>query len=235
MSGTVEACVNRLQQHFGPGVLCDVVSADGDPGRLLAEELALVADAVPARRREFAAGRECARRLLGRIGFQPAPLLAAADRAPIWPSGAIGSISHGEGVCAVAVSRSERLTSLGLDVEPDEPLEEDLWPTICTPREIRHLSSLPHALRGRTARLYFSAKECTYKCLYPLTRIALGFHDVEIELPSGGEEFHAVLARGSSAFEPGQRLQGFRLAEAGVLLTGIALPAACARERVVVP
>ena len=48
-------------------------------GELYPQELALISKAIDKRRREFAAGRACAREALGAIGYAPMPILQAAS------------------------------------------------------------------------------------------------------------------------------------------------------------
>jgi 4'-phosphopantetheinyl transferase EntD len=70
----------------------------------------------------------------------------------------------------VAVAaRAQHVRSLGLDVEPDAPLDPELWDEVCAPAEAAWLAAQAPARRGRLAKLVFSAKECAYKCQYPLT------------------------------------------------------------------
>ena len=223
-----------LRQGFGAEVRCDVVPLEEAPAALLPEERAAVAAAGPVRLREFAAGRACARRLLGELGFAPGPILQASDRSPAWPPGAVGSIAHDRRVCAVAVGRAAELRSLGLDAEPDEPLEEELWSAICTPRELAALSAVARGARrgrqareagGRLARLLFSAKECAYKCLHPLTRTALELPDVDVELLPGADRFRAKLLRPAGSFAAGSTLEGFFVGCAGSIVTAISLRA----------
>jgi 4'-phosphopantetheinyl transferase EntD len=221
MSQVHEACASLLRKHFGSEVLCAVVSVDEDPGKLLREEERVVTKAGPARRREFAAGRVCARGLLERLGYPPAPLLSAADRSPLWPSGAIGSITHNGTLCAVAVARAGRWSALALDVEPDEPLEDELWQEICTPRELEYLRGLAPRSRGRAARVLFSAKECVYKSSDPDTRSSLGFQDAQLEFVPGTDLFRVELQRRSAAPSQGAALTGFHFTCRGAILTGL--------------
>jgi 4'-phosphopantetheinyl transferase EntD len=224
MSYTSDSHVSLLQQRFGPEVLCDVVSLDGSPIQLFDEERSVVAGAVDTRRREFGVGRTCAHRLLSSLGFEPEPLLPAADRSPQWPRGAIGSIAHSGQICAVAVARADRLASIGVDVEPDEPLEDELWATVCTDRELAWIDACPRDSRGRTARVLFSAKECAYKCIYPLTHTMLEFQDVEIALARDAGVFWARLRDPSCAAHVPLTLKGFRLHCGESIVTGMALP-----------
>ncbi len=66
------------------------ISADA----LLPEERQFLIKAVPKRIHEFAGGRACARAALSQIGYGGVAVLRGADRAPIWPAGATGSITH---------------------------------------------------------------------------------------------------------------------------------------------
>src|SRR5438132_715206 len=104
-------------------VVVEATQAEWD-SQLLPEEARLVATAVGRRRREFAAGRACARLALGRLGFPEAPLLSGPDRAPVWPEAAVGSITHCPGYCAAAVARRGAVRSLGIDAELHQPLRD---------------------------------------------------------------------------------------------------------------
>jgi 4'-phosphopantetheinyl transferase EntD len=167
---------------FGPDVLAGSAPIDECTDDLWPNERELVRKAVPRRAREFAAGRRVARALLARLGAGGGPLLADPDRTPSWPAGVVGSITHAADLCAVVVARGGAVAGLGVDVEPDGPLEPELWPRICTPRERERLLQGGAESGGRCARLVFSAKESAYKCVYPHVRRVLGFQEVEIEL-----------------------------------------------------
>jgi len=176
---------------FGPEVLSLSARPLAGEGDLLPAERALVARAGEARRREFATGRLCARRLLEELGIGDFPLLRGPDRAPLWPRGIAGSISHCADLCVVVVARRESVLALGVDVEPADPLEAELWPTVCTSRELGALDAASGVDRGRLARLFFSAKEASYKCVRSAGGPELGFHDVEVSLERGSGRFAA--------------------------------------------
>lgn len=221
MSRAHEVGALALQRAFGSGVVCAVASVDGDTRSLWPAERELVAAAVPARRREFAAGRVQARALLERLGFAAGPLLAHRDRAPRWPPGAIGSITHDARVCVVAATRAGHHRALGVDVERDEALEESLWPMLLVRRELEWLASRPVGTRGRLARLLFSAKECVYKGTRGFAGRPLVFHDLEVTLDPVGGSFRA---RRIGTNPAGVTFAGFHLTCAGSLVTGVALP-----------
>ena len=141
------------------------------------------------RQREFAAARACARRALRRLGLAPCPLVPHADRAPRWPDGIAGSITHTRELCLVAIARRGRGASLGVDVERVTAAGADIEALVCTPAERRWLNAQPAAQRERNVRLLFSAKEAFYKCQYPLTRTFLDFQEVELGIDVGGGSF----------------------------------------------
>ena len=114
------------------------------------------------------------------------------DRLPVWPRGTIGSITHTDGYCGAVVASRGGLRSLGLDTEVVEKVSADLWPRICTARELCHIGALPAATALRAAALVFAAKEAWYKCQYPLSHQWYDFPQVAIEwdgLATGIGEF----------------------------------------------
>jgi 4'-phosphopantetheinyl transferase EntD len=165
-----------------------VLDADAE---LVAAERALVARAVPKRRHEFATGRRLAHQLLARLGSPDSALLADADRAPIWPAGIIGSISHSHGLCFVAAAKRGAWVGLGIDVEEAHAVRPDLWRRVLGDDEERWLRSRPLGEQLPLAAVFFSAKEAVYKAQFPLTRARLGFDDVSLELDPARHEFHA--------------------------------------------
>src|SRR5690349_17676802 len=95
----------RLRRLFDAPVAAFEVRGTPTAEWLDAGEAALVARGADKRRREFAGGRACARRALAALDAPSAALLVAAERAPAWPAGWVGSITHAAGYCgAVACS-----------------------------------------------------------------------------------------------------------------------------------
>lgn len=170
----------------GAGVLCDAGPDTGDPDALPDVERQAISRAVESRRREFAAGRALARSLISRLGAPPGPIPVGPSRAPVWPRGIVGSIAHTAGVCVAAAGHEQRTRSIGIDVEPDAPLKAELWEPICTPAEQTWISSQPPEIRGKSARLLFSAKESLFKCLHPVTGVWVDFRDVTVTIHPAG-------------------------------------------------
>ena len=189
--------------------------------RLRPEEEAFVRNAVPKRRREFAAGRACARRALASLGVYDVTLPAGADRSPLWPAGIVGSIAHAEERCAVVAAHRSEFLGLGLDIERVRTLAAEVARMVCGGDELEAVCRAAGLDRGTAATVVFSVKEATYKCCFPITRAFWDFHDVHAELdPKRG----TWLAELPSA-RPVRRLCGRFAIRDGWILSGAALPA----------
>lgn len=145
-------------------------------------EAEAVRRAVPARQREFTAGRAAARAALRDAGLPAATLPTGPDRAPLWPAGVCGSISHGGTLAAALAARSCDWPSLGLDLEPALPLEEELAGLVRATGDDDG-GVLPPAL---AAKLIFSAKEAAFKAQFPLTGLWLDYTEVALRLAPQG-------------------------------------------------
>ncbi len=202
----------------------DVETEEVDPhtvgGGLLPAEREAIEGAAQTRVEQFTAGRVCSRLALARLGVAATtPIVRGEDRAPIWPPGFIGSISHTDAWCAAAVARRADMRSLGIDLEQATPLKEALWRRVCTPNERERLRSEPDP--GLMGKILFSAKEAVYKCQYPITMQFLGFHAVEVEIGEG--TFHATFQQEAGAFKPGTEMSGRYLVEDGLVATACEL------------
>ena len=173
------------------------------------DEQSAVARAVPARQREFAAGRHCARQALRALTGQGPAVPARADRSPLWPAGVVGSISHDDGLAAAAVAWQTDVAALGIDLDRIARFDDRLAPTICTTRELAAWQVLAPAARLERLALLFCAKEAVYKAQHPLTGAWLDFDDLELDLPArGGGPFTATLQRAVAGWPAGEVLTG---------------------------
>jgi 4'-phosphopantetheinyl transferase EntD len=160
-------------------------------------ERELVSNAVAKRRGEFAAGRHCARVALAQLGIGFVPILRDADGCPLWPAAVVGSISHTSQCIVGVAARSDRMKSVGVDVESlERPFPREVLPHICTGGEGHWLQRLPAAQFDVHAYALFSAKEAVYKCAFAAARKRLAFADVEINLDLVGGVFRAALRGG---------------------------------------
>jgi len=191
-------------------------------GDLYGEEQACVRHVVDQRKREFVAGRICARRALGRLGILRFPLVAGRDRAPVWPPGIIGSISHCADYCGVAVARQNDLTGIGLDLERTNRVHEELWPYICTAEELAWVNSLPYEQRRPAAAVIFSVKESLYKCQYLVTGRWLEFTEVVVHVGCRRLEYDVASTVSSSVSIAGE-LRGRFILHDDLVLTAATL------------
>lgn len=189
-----EEALADLVSRFG--VTASAVRAGEHP--LFDEEAAVVARAVASRRGDFAAGRNAARRALAKLGVAEVAIPSGPRRAPVWPSGIVGSISHSGGWALAAVARAGDFEALGVDIEVAAPLPPDVGAIVVGPRDRLGSSSL-------RATIAFSAKESVYKALQPARGWLLEFADVDLELHEGTftAVAHATRVRGFWAIEGG--------------------------------
>ncbi|MFG2040408.1 4'-phosphopantetheinyl transferase [Dactylosporangium sp. NPDC048998] len=195
---------------------------DRAPAPLFPEEAALVAGADPKRRTEFATARACARRALGELGLPPVPVLRDASRAPRWPHGVVGSLTHCAGYRAAAVARADAFAAVGIDAEPHAPLPDGVLGLVAGPVERAELARLGRA-DGSVCwdRLLFCGKEAAYKAWYPLTRRWLGFGDAVVTIDPAGT-FTAEILAATAGTAPGPaRFAGRWLARNGLLLAAV--------------
>lgn len=197
-----------LQELFTAQVAGAQADAGSPQDALWPEEFSAIAAARPARRREFAAGRAAARAALRRLGQAPCAIVMGADRAPVWPCGVHGSITHSARTALAVVSRDMRLQGLGLDMEPASPLEAALWPEIATESELRWIACHPAAERGLWARALFCAKEAAYKAQYPRSRTLLGFQALELTIDRSTSAFCAQFRQQVPGIPAHARLAG---------------------------
>lgn len=209
---------------LGPPIRTAEMDPRAADGTLFPGEEAAVARAVEKRRREFIAGRSCARRAMGALGEAPAPIFQGEDRAPVWPEGLVGSITHTDTWCAAAVARAaDGFQALGLDIEFAEPIPSELLRTICLPEEQDFLDSRPAGERGLLSKVIFSAKECAYKCQYTLSRAFLDFHAMRVYPDLSGGGFVAVFQRDAGPFISGDELRGRLVVDQGYIMTAMTL------------
>lgn len=184
-------------------LVADMDPRFANPEALPWQERAIVAAAVESRRREFAAGRMLARRLLQSLGFE-GPLNRTRDGTPAWPPGIVGSISHCATLAAAAVCRSGNCAGLGIDVDIRQPLSSEIAMRILTSDEAYWTASCE--ANADAGILVFCAKEAFYKAIYPLTRQVIEFNSVNIT--PAGKGFSAELLIDVGPFRRGDVLPG---------------------------
>ena len=217
----------QLAALFPQGAVVRIAAPRDWDARLPDEEAAFVARAVLKRRREFAAGRQCARAALVELGSPTPTLLRDRDRVPAWPAGVVGSISHCDDLCAVVVAAESTTAAVGLDVERDGPLPEEVANTVLSETERSRAEVETHALGGLAwSKLVWSAKEAFYKSYFPAVRRSLEFGDAEVELVNAGR-FRVSLTNADAPALFGRRQVDGRFLHSGQhVFTALAVEAA---------
>jgi 4'-phosphopantetheinyl transferase EntD len=121
-------------------------------------------------------------------------------------------------VCA----KAGKLTSLGIDVEPLEPLPKGVDQYIHTPHDHATMAAdgtLPE-------RLIFSAKESIYKCYFPLIGEHIGFHSVSLSIDAENMTFNFIpSAENPPPFPTDLKFHGRFMTSSSHLYTGCYLTA----------
>ncbi|SDG75736.1 enterobactin synthetase component D [Pseudomonas benzenivorans] len=228
------ACCSPLSDHWPlPQALpaVQLISTGFDATRLDAEDFARCAipavTGVAKRQAEFLAGRLCAREALRRVTGRAAVPAIGADRAPQWPAGVVGSITHGSGWAGALVAQDSHWRGLGLDVEQPLPpaRAERLAGEILTAAELRALQGLSPEQRAWRVSLTFSLKESLFKALYPLVLRRFYFHDAELLgcVEDGGARLRLLLDLGAD-WPAGSELDGQFGECDGQLLSLVSIP-----------
>lgn len=216
-----------VRSLFGADIALAIANPLADPPAPFAEEAACLSpNAVAKRHREFAAGRAAAHQAMAQVGHAPTAIPVGKNRAPVWPDGLVGSISHTHS-CAMAVVAKpnpvgpERVRGLGIDVEEDKPLANDLWPAICSAQEQDWLRAQTNP--GQMAKVIFSAKEAAYKCQFILSARYYGFDGMELTIDVAQASFAARFCADQPPFSCGEFIHGRFAIGAGLIVTAAEL------------
>jgi 4'-phosphopantetheinyl transferase EntD len=207
----------RLRRRLPEDVAFLWARADDRASELFPEEVAVIRKAVLKRRREFSTGRVLARRGLEQLGLPPACITPAPDRTPCWPKSVVGSITHSNSVCAVAMADAGRYLGIGLDLERSE-VKSSLASMILGPAEPTSYAA-PEVLK-----IVFCAKEALYKCLFPIHAQFLAFSDIEIRLDTSTRSFEARLGGSLDGDENLASTRGLYETDASSVLGVLILP-----------
>ncbi|AYC35112.1 4'-phosphopantetheinyl transferase superfamily protein [Pseudomonas cavernae] len=163
------------------------------------------------RQTEFLAGRLCAREALRQLTGTGSTPACGKDRAPQWPTGISGSITHSRGWAAAVVARSTDWRGLGLDMEQllSAARAARLAGEILTPAELQRLAQQPAEQQAQLVTLTFSLKESLFKALYPLVLKRFYFEHAELlEWSEDGRARLRLLCDLSAEWRHGRELEG---------------------------
>jgi 4'-phosphopantetheinyl transferase EntD len=155
---------------------------EGDETHLFPEEARSIPARSPAARRASGAARRIAHGLLADLGMGDFAILRTSSGAPAWPDGITGSLAHDDemAVAALAPVSVSHIGSIGIDIEPAQPLPDDISALVATSAD-----TTGSADRHLAGRILFAAKEAVYKATYPLDHKVLGYEDIAVNLNAG--------------------------------------------------
>ncbi|HAH2770906.1 4'-phosphopantetheinyl transferase family protein [Escherichia coli] len=185
----------------------------------------MLESAVTKRKAEYLAGRYAAGLLLKKVGCNGA-VVTGTDRAPIWPTGWQGSISHTDTWAVAILTQYCSGIRLGVDIETFRPeLIREIATNFTTDdeRDVLIASGIPFET---TLLIYFSAKESLFKALYPLVHHKFDFETAKLcELDSYNQSFTMKLTRQlASSLRTGYRITGhYMISQDGVTTMIVAL------------
>ena len=233
------ACCTPLDDHWPlPDALPDTVllSTRFDPSLLVPDDFRRsqiepppsVQRSVAKRQAEFLAGRLCARAALLQLqGLDCSPAIGE-DRAPVWPSGICGSITHSTGHAAAIVAQKADWRGLGMDLENllNAERAERLAGEILTPAELKRMAAGRREQRALTVTLTFSVKESLFKALYPIVQQRFYFEHAEVlEWTDRGQVRLRLLTDLSSEWRNGSELDAQFAVKEGQLLSLVSIRA----------
>ncbi len=219
MSGDLIALAQAV---LGPDVIVVGGRIAALQDALWPQEAALMQRASAIRLADFTAGRTAVRQALIALGLPSQPILQGPGGEPDWPKGITGSLTHGGQMCLAALGRTNKMLSLGVDLEPILPLDPDVVSEICTPSEQRWIAIQPDPT-DLPLRI-FTAKEATYKALYPLTGVVLDFAALTIDLTPKRDAFTARLTRNIRPFNAGTGFRGQQVVAQNTVLSILKIP-----------
>ena len=233
------ACCTPLDDHWPlPDALPDTVllSTRFDPSLLVPDDFRRsqiepppsVQRSVAKRQAEFLAGRLCARAALLQLqGLDCSPAIGE-DRAPVWPSGICGSITHSTGHAAAIVAQKADWRGLGMDLENilNPERAERLAGEILTAPELKRMAAGRREQLAMLVTLTFSVKESLFKALYPIVQQRFYFEHAEVlEWNEAGEVKLRLLTDLSSEWRNGAELQAQFAVMDGQLLSLVSIQA----------
>ncbi|MFI5157214.1 MAG: 4'-phosphopantetheinyl transferase [Sphingobacteriales bacterium] len=155
-------------------------------------EYKYIESAIEKRKTEFSTGRFCAKKALENIGLFEKEILVGTNREPLWPEGILGSISHCDNFTGAVVGCTDKIVSIGIDIENIGGIKSNVWDVIYTTSEQQFLTNTPTNKVDLFSTLIFSFKESLYKFQYPITGIYLDFKDVEITFERSEFSFNII-------------------------------------------
>jgi enterobactin synthetase component D len=167
---------------------------------------------VPRRRGEYLAGRRAARAALLEHGVAACHIGTGGDRAPVWPEGYIGSITHSVRMAAAVACPAGAVRGIGIDIEHVDGSDalDAIGHSVVNDAERMQLTDLAGAHGWPVALVIaFSAKESFYKATARAVGRLFDFDAVRLASCSADEgwlDFESTTVL-SGTFSPGKRFR----------------------------
>jgi len=150
-------------------------------------EAAQVRATSTMRQGDFAAGRACAHQAMAELGHSRSPVLIGKSRAPVWPSGLTGSITHTTNLAIAVVSETTSTPhGIGVDAEMIGRVDAEIEAIVLDETERKALDGFAPVARAVAATSIFAAKEAFYKAQWLHTSSWVGFQDVTASVDDYG-------------------------------------------------
>ena len=145
MSAPIDVSLQRaIERLSSPDILTECRRIQlGDELCLMPAEARSIASPLMRVRRASGTARALARELLERLGHAPCAIPKGDTGAPQWPAGFVGSFAHDGDIAVAVVATRRAFDTVGIDIEPAEPLPEDLCDLVLTPFERMRLGDNP--------------------------------------------------------------------------------------------
>lgn len=148
------------------------------------QERVLVLQAVASRKLEFYSGRHYAREALQQAGYMPDSILRGKKGNPLWPKGALGSITHDLQQVIVVVVRETNIKGIGIDLIMNPAIvESHLQSLIASEIELKALTLVSSSISPLA--LAFSLKEAVVKAVSPRIDYYLNLLDIHLTVECG--------------------------------------------------
>lgn len=190
---------------------------------------AQLSKAIPKRKTEFLAGRLCAQLAMKNMGADWQQAIAIGEnRAPCWPEGLVGSITHSKGFASAIVAPASSIRSVGIDSEAliAEKTANNVSSHVLTESEIYTANAALVDSHRQYLTLIFSAKESIFKCLYPLVQQYFDFRHavVELDVKQPGKFRFRLLKDLGGEFAKGYSAVGYYALADDFVHTAVLLP-----------
>lgn len=186
------------------------------------EMAALNPRSIPERQLAFRLGRAAAHAALRRIGRDEGPITTGHDRAPHWPSGIAGAISHTSDLGIALVAPTQHTDGVGIDVEARR-FAPELYDQVLRLEERSWMSLEPTSRRDDIVLAAFSAKESIFKAFYPRVGNFFGFEAASLE-PSPAGFVARLVADLDPAYPPERTFNVHCRWHGDLVLTWLVLP-----------